>query len=499
MLESAGVQCIAQEPIVMHHSIPDCDFENDDSLNFSSLFSPIREKKLQENKNITPFNKRKCLDKTGSPPKRHKQADKQKASIEQNPSSPEVQTTSPKNGSNFDVHPGGGLSTSVINERLKNTFIIFDWDDTFFPSSYLALLEVDFDTNIIPKCLNDRISVLESHLLDMLNFVISKVGESRVCIITNAEKGWITLSGQKFMPRLLQRVHQCKIVSARSTFEPFAPASGPFEWKLLAFHMAAEVLFGVRFPKPVVHVMRPRQIVVSDCKRPAEDTFRGEVSFDDVPSDTLSKEVGRLREVVIDNPGDSGGTADTDEKCIVQFSEDCLKFGGDEVRSQKMSLSNSAAGFHRFCGNNNLESTVGRDLISSTSMKTETVYMPCSELVGFPDVPTDYLKLSGLDFVQTDDAEKVLRTQKYIVSLGDSLAEKIATLHVANAIPTTTTKTLKYMDRPNIDQLVTQTILVRNNIQQYLEMAQALDIVINVPDQDMSSFEQQFWKQKQRT
>jgi len=199
-------------------------------------------------------------------------------------------------------------------------------------------------------------------VLDMLNFVISKVGENRVCIITNAEKGWITLCGKKFMPRLLQRVHQCKMVSARSTFEPFAPEAGPFEWKLFTFHMAAEVLFGARFPKPVVHVMRPQQIVVSDGKRLVEDSCKGDVSFGDDSSDTLAKEVGRLQAVVIDSPSDSDGTSNMDENCIVQFSEDCLNLGVEEVRTQQMSLSSSAAGFHSFSRDNGLRSqSVGRD------------------------------------------------------------------------------------------------------------------------------------------
>jgi len=301
------------------------------------------------------------------------------------------------------------------------------------------------------------------------------------------------------MPRLLQRVYQCKIVSARSTFEPFAPSTGPFEWKLLAFHMAAEVLFGARFPKPVVRVMKPRQIVVLDKRCELDESHGGDDVFDnDDSSDTLSEEVDRLREVSIDHSSNSEEATDKAENCIIQFSQDCLKFGGDELRTKGVSLTTSATGLHNYSGHDGLVTqSIGRDFLNLPVRKTETVYMPCNELVGFPEVPTNYLKHSGLDFVPAEDADKVLRTRKYIVSLGDSLAEKIATQHVANAIPNTTTKTLKYMDRPNIDQLLTQTILVRNNIQEYLEMAQALDIVINVPDQDMASFENQFWSQKE--
>jgi len=332
-------------------------------------------------------------------------------------------------------------------------------------------------------------------VLEMLDFVISMVGEKRVCIITNAEKGWITLSGQKFMPRLLQRVYQCNIVSARSTFEPFAPTTGPFEWKLLAFHMAAEVSFGSRFPKPTVQMMKPRLVVVTDQRREVDEAYSGEEKdyFGDDSSDSLSEEVDRVQDVLIDciNYED---TTDTEDNCIVQFSEECLNSGDKGVGRRGVSLSCTAAGNN---GGYNGYGTAScsRDFLS-LPRKTEMVYMPCDEFVSFPEIPSDYLKHSGFDFIPEEDVDKVLHAQKFIVSLGDSLAEKIAAQHIASAIPNTTTKTVKYMDRPNLDQLVTQTILVKNNIQEYLEMTQALDIMVNIPEQDMTSFERLFRSQK---
>jgi len=158
------------------------------------------------------------------------------------------------------------------------------------------------------------------------------------------------------MPRLLQRVYQCKIVSARSTFEPFAPSTGPFEWKLLAFHMAAEVLFGARFPKPVVRVMKPRQIVVLDKRCELDESHGDEDVFDnDDSSDTLSEEVDRLREVSIDNSSNSEGATDKAENCIVQFSQDCLNRGGYEVRTKGVSLTTSATGLHNYGGHDGFE------------------------------------------------------------------------------------------------------------------------------------------------
>jgi len=489
MLEPSDAQPSTIENFLIPTPIESSGLDALDPPEFTRIFSPVKEKRiLKENKDTTPINKRKCNGKAESPSKRYKHGDQQSPSVEPRVQPESVDTTCVPN---IDVHPGGGHHPFPVSERLKNTFVIFDWDDTIFPSSYLAFLDVDYDTAIVPQCLKDRIFILESHILDMIEFVISMVGEKRVSIITNAEKGWITLSGQKFMPRLLQRVYRCNMVSARSTFEPFAPTTGPFEWKLLAFHMAAEVTFGSRFTKPTVHVMKPR-LVSQQGQDFDEQGYKGEEDgyFN---GDSSDSEESRLQEFLIHVHSDSQGVKDAEDNCIVQFSEDCLNSGED---LQGVSLSTTAAGSHTASGYG-LAGAIGKDFLNYPSQNTETIWMPCAnEFVSFPEVPVDYLKESGFDFVQAEDIDEVWNARKFIVSLGDSLAEKVATEHVASSIPNTTTKTLKYIDRPNLDQLVTQTILVRNNIQAYLEMTQALDIMIDIPEHDMTSFEQQFHSQK---
>merc|ERR1719331_1923557 len=55
-----------------------------------------------------------------------------------------------------------------------------------------------------------------------------------VVLVTNAERGWIELSCQKFMPTLYPHIESVKILSARSTYEQQGVTS-PFEWKYLAF------------------------------------------------------------------------------------------------------------------------------------------------------------------------------------------------------------------------------------------------------------------------
>lgn len=61
-----------------------------------------------------------------------------------------------------------------------------------------------------------------------------------VKVITNAEQGWVELSGARFMPKLISFLedHSIKVVSARTLYEADFPDS-PSCWKTAAF--AAEV------------------------------------------------------------------------------------------------------------------------------------------------------------------------------------------------------------------------------------------------------------------
>lgn len=121
---------------------------------------------------------------------------------------------------------------------LDKTLTLYDWDDTFLPSTYLASLGLDVNDN------EDLPVALSRNLLDLESIVIKIVKEAmsfgEVKIITNAEDGWIELSGARFMPRLTEflRKNSVKLVSARSAYEGDYP-DDPFSWKIAAF--AAEV------------------------------------------------------------------------------------------------------------------------------------------------------------------------------------------------------------------------------------------------------------------
>lgn len=56
-----------------------------------------------------------------------------------------------------------------------------------------------------------------------------------VVIVTNAEEGWIELSAKAWLPRVMDSLVKCKIVSARSKWEPQGITS-PAGWKQKAFY-----------------------------------------------------------------------------------------------------------------------------------------------------------------------------------------------------------------------------------------------------------------------
>lgn len=122
---------------------------------------------------------------------------------------------------------------------LQRTVTLYDWDDTFFPSTYLAErgIAIDDDDDQLPDHLIEELSQLEEIVIKILQCALHC---GVVKVITNAERGWVELSGSRFMPRLTNflKANSIKIVSARTSYEADFPDS-PSCWKTAAF--AAEV------------------------------------------------------------------------------------------------------------------------------------------------------------------------------------------------------------------------------------------------------------------
>lgn len=125
---------------------------------------------------------------------------------------------------------------------LVKTGIIFDWDDTLMPTTWLIEQKV-----VVKRGSRDLLDPkLKKILTSLAQEVIGVLSLARqlgtVAIVTNAEDGWVQESAAIFMPELLPILKHLHIVSARHLYTKQFK-SDPSIWKTLAFRDVARFLF----------------------------------------------------------------------------------------------------------------------------------------------------------------------------------------------------------------------------------------------------------------
>jgi len=123
----------------------------------------------------------------------------------------------------------------------EETFLIFDWDDTILPSTWVQQQGLRLDEE-------STVSDIQRQELDeVANAAIETLRVAKqhgtVVFVTNAERGWIELSCQKFLPALHPTLENIKLVSARTLYES-ATVVSPIEWKVNAFNAEIALFFG---------------------------------------------------------------------------------------------------------------------------------------------------------------------------------------------------------------------------------------------------------------
>ena len=120
-----------------------------------------------------------------------------------------------------------------INPRKKlNSIFIFDWDDTLLCSTFLAPNGC-FDENIeLSIKSKNKIAKLEKCVYKLLSLCIKK-GDT--FIITNAQKGWVEYSANRFYPKIVELLNNINIISARHLYEHVYPGNNEI-WKREAFN-----------------------------------------------------------------------------------------------------------------------------------------------------------------------------------------------------------------------------------------------------------------------
>eukprot|EP00929_Paragymnodinium_shiwhaense_P044037 TRINITY_DN22594_c0_g1_i1.p1 TRINITY_DN22594_c0_g1~~TRINITY_DN22594_c0_g1_i1.p1 ORF type:complete len:433 (-),score=100.19 TRINITY_DN22594_c0_g1_i1:336-1634(-) len=125
--------------------------------------------------------------------------------------------------------------------RYDETLFIFDWDDTCLPSTWIQMQGLGLEESCVvsPSQLEEmeKVACVAAETLRVAKMY------GTVVLVTNAEKGWIELSCQKFMPSLLPTLADIRFVSARTTYESLENAT-PLSWKLRAFESEMVRFFG---------------------------------------------------------------------------------------------------------------------------------------------------------------------------------------------------------------------------------------------------------------
>jgi len=127
------------------------------------------------------------------------------------------------------------ISKQVWNPNMKpkqhNSIIIFDWDDTLLPTSFLNTGGYLNEDMKLSESDQEELIKLEQSVLTLLNEAVEK---GNVYIITNAGNGWVEYSAKRFYPSIIEVLSKLKIISARGEYEKLYPGNSR-EWKIQAF------------------------------------------------------------------------------------------------------------------------------------------------------------------------------------------------------------------------------------------------------------------------
>ena len=115
--------------------------------------------------------------------------------------------------------------------KLHNSLIIFDWDDTLLPTSFLTPKGSFSEENKISQKDLENIKEIEKNVSSILKESIEK---GDVYIITNAGINWVQYSSNLFYPKVSELLKKIKIISARGEYEKTFPGNLR-QWKIQAF------------------------------------------------------------------------------------------------------------------------------------------------------------------------------------------------------------------------------------------------------------------------
>lgn len=113
----------------------------------------------------------------------------------------------------------------------KNTIIIFDWDDTIFPTSWVVKNKIDLNDESVKNKYIVFFSQLDNLLYDL---IIKALECGKIYIVTNAMVKWIHISADIIPNTKKLILNNTEILSAREIYGKTMPGD-MFGWKRLIF------------------------------------------------------------------------------------------------------------------------------------------------------------------------------------------------------------------------------------------------------------------------
>lgn len=161
--------------------------------------------------------------------------------------------------------PGQFRSTQSIKQKRAETVILFDWDDTLCPSSWLEkrLNGLSTEAESLSPSLQQLLCQLEIFAEKLLK---SAIDMGTVMIVTNSMEPWVHVSCKRYLPSLLPLIEELPVIYTRSVVDSrkgghhsgypmtgvqkvskqfgsqCADESSPQRWKEIAFHQILQRL-----------------------------------------------------------------------------------------------------------------------------------------------------------------------------------------------------------------------------------------------------------------
>lgn len=112
--------------------------------------------------------------------------------------------------------------------------VVIDWDDTLFPtSSFICKNNKILEDSVKETYINKNYyKELEEAIINLFHNIYNMTKD--IYIVTNAEKSWVYLTCNRYIPRVLPFLSNIKVYSARDKWEEFFPEES-YIWKYNTF------------------------------------------------------------------------------------------------------------------------------------------------------------------------------------------------------------------------------------------------------------------------